>query len=298
MLTSGFRNTRALVNLDLPYQGVLLHHAVDIGSSGRPGNESLLWFRTQEINVSRMFPCSLELRAEKGSRTSLLLLTQHKHISSVNKSTPIECFEAQTLWISWQQFFLFFFFFSLTEYFYYFTKHISYIFSSFNLSYIQFLLSFFFRHLSFSIFVSFFLLSLFFIWFLAHFLHLLFHTVSPLWQPPSLRCTNSSCQRCGCHDNCWVTLHPVCSLPLMSSSYAAWTSTIQARISVQIITATCWYMFFFLRSWAAISLMGNVPTTMKHCLSYEQVIEEYPWFRSWLQEEKVGIIFPVFLFFS
>ncbi|XP_054886140.1 3-hydroxy-3-methylglutaryl-CoA lyase, cytoplasmic isoform X1 [Poeciliopsis prolifica] len=33
--------------------------------------------------------------------------------------------------------------------------------------------------------------------------------------------------------------------------------------------------------------MGNVPTTVKHCLSYKQIIEEYPWFRSWLQEEKI-----------
>uniref|UniRef100_A0A3Q2PZ61 hydroxymethylglutaryl-CoA lyase n=1 Tax=Fundulus heteroclitus TaxID=8078 RepID=A0A3Q2PZ61_FUNHE len=36
--------------------------------------------------------------------------------------------------------------------------------------------------------------------------------------------------------------------------------------------------------------MGNVPTTVKHCLSYKQIVEDYPWLRSWLQEEKVSII--------
>ncbi|KAM4592158.1 3-hydroxy-3-methylglutaryl-CoA lyase, cytoplasmic isoform 2-T2 [Odontesthes bonariensis] len=32
--------------------------------------------------------------------------------------------------------------------------------------------------------------------------------------------------------------------------------------------------------------MGNVPTTVKHCLSYEQLIEDYPWLRRWLVQEK------------
>ncbi|TKS85468.1 3-hydroxymethyl-3-methylglutaryl-CoA lyase, cytoplasmic [Collichthys lucidus] len=32
--------------------------------------------------------------------------------------------------------------------------------------------------------------------------------------------------------------------------------------------------------------MGNVPTTVKHCLSYEQLIQDYPWLRRWLLEEK------------
>ncbi|XP_028325364.1 3-hydroxy-3-methylglutaryl-CoA lyase, cytoplasmic [Gouania willdenowi] len=32
--------------------------------------------------------------------------------------------------------------------------------------------------------------------------------------------------------------------------------------------------------------MGNVPTTVKHCLSYEQLLENCPWLRRWLQEEK------------
>ncbi|XP_063346970.1 3-hydroxy-3-methylglutaryl-CoA lyase, cytoplasmic [Pelmatolapia mariae] len=32
--------------------------------------------------------------------------------------------------------------------------------------------------------------------------------------------------------------------------------------------------------------MGNVPTTVKHCLSYEQLIEDYPWLRRLLQEDK------------
>uniref|UniRef100_A0A3Q3LHM9 hydroxymethylglutaryl-CoA lyase n=1 Tax=Mastacembelus armatus TaxID=205130 RepID=A0A3Q3LHM9_9TELE len=32
--------------------------------------------------------------------------------------------------------------------------------------------------------------------------------------------------------------------------------------------------------------MGNIPTTVKHCLNYEQYIQDYPWLRQWLQEEK------------
>lgn len=43
--------------------------------------------------------------------------------------------------------------------------------------------------------------------------------------------------------------------------------------------------------------MGNVPTTVKHCLSYEQLIQDYPWLRRWLLlEEKVGVFFFFFLF--
>lgn len=42
--------------------------------------------------------------------------------------------------------------------------------------------------------------------------------------------------------------------------------------------------------WAASGLMGNVPSTVKHCLSYEQLIEDYPWLRRWLQEDKVGVV--------
>ncbi|CAG6017430.1 3-hydroxy-3-methylglutaryl-CoA lyase, cytoplasmic isoform 1-T1 [Menidia menidia] len=33
--------------------------------------------------------------------------------------------------------------------------------------------------------------------------------------------------------------------------------------------------------------MGNVPTTVKHCMSYEQLIEEHPWLRRWLLQEKI-----------
>ncbi|CAB1312908.1 unnamed protein product [Coregonus sp. 'balchen'] len=32
--------------------------------------------------------------------------------------------------------------------------------------------------------------------------------------------------------------------------------------------------------------MGNFPTTVKHCLSYEELIQDYPWLARWLQEEK------------
>ncbi|KAM8860166.1 3-hydroxy-3-methylglutaryl-CoA lyase, cytoplasmic isoform 5-T5 [Spinachia spinachia] len=32
--------------------------------------------------------------------------------------------------------------------------------------------------------------------------------------------------------------------------------------------------------------MGNVPTAVKHCLSYEQLIQDYPWLKRWLLEEK------------
>ncbi|XP_077352331.1 3-hydroxy-3-methylglutaryl-CoA lyase, cytoplasmic [Festucalex cinctus] len=31
--------------------------------------------------------------------------------------------------------------------------------------------------------------------------------------------------------------------------------------------------------------MGNLPTTVKHCLSYDQLIQDYPWLRRWLLEE-------------
>ncbi|KAM9810211.1 3-hydroxy-3-methylglutaryl-CoA lyase, cytoplasmic [Syngnathus typhle] len=31
--------------------------------------------------------------------------------------------------------------------------------------------------------------------------------------------------------------------------------------------------------------MGNLPTTVKHCLSYEQLIQDYPWLRRFLLEE-------------
>uniref|UniRef100_UPI0037E91462 3-hydroxy-3-methylglutaryl-CoA lyase, cytoplasmic n=1 Tax=Semicossyphus pulcher TaxID=241346 RepID=UPI0037E91462 len=43
--------------------------------------------------------------------------------------------------------------------------------------------------------------------------------------------------------------------------------------------------------------MGNVPTTVKHCLSYEQLIQDYPWLRRWLQEEKnlTGHEYPEFV---
>lgn len=36
--------------------------------------------------------------------------------------------------------------------------------------------------------------------------------------------------------------------------------------------------------------MGNFPTTVKHCLSYEELIQDYPWLARWLQEEKVGVV--------
>lgn len=35
--------------------------------------------------------------------------------------------------------------------------------------------------------------------------------------------------------------------------------------------------------------MGNVTDTVKHCLSYEQLVQDYPWLRRWLLEEKVGV---------
>lgn len=43
--------------------------------------------------------------------------------------------------------------------------------------------------------------------------------------------------------------------------------------------------------------MGNVPTSVKHCLSYEQLIQDYPWLRRWLQEEKTitGHEYPAFV---
>ncbi|KAF3708313.1 3-hydroxymethyl-3-methylglutaryl-CoA lyase, cytoplasmic [Channa argus] len=43
--------------------------------------------------------------------------------------------------------------------------------------------------------------------------------------------------------------------------------------------------------------MGNVPTTVKHCLSYEQLIRDYPWLKRWLLEEKTitGHEYPDFV---
>ncbi|XP_068579942.1 3-hydroxy-3-methylglutaryl-CoA lyase, cytoplasmic isoform X3 [Cebidichthys violaceus] len=43
--------------------------------------------------------------------------------------------------------------------------------------------------------------------------------------------------------------------------------------------------------------MGNVPTTVKHCLSYEQLIQDYPWLTRWLLAEKTitGHEYPEFV---
>ncbi|XP_020511205.1 3-hydroxy-3-methylglutaryl-CoA lyase, cytoplasmic isoform X2 [Labrus bergylta] len=43
--------------------------------------------------------------------------------------------------------------------------------------------------------------------------------------------------------------------------------------------------------------MGNVPTSVKHCLSYEQLVQDYPWLKRWLQEEKTitGHEYPDFV---
>lgn len=37
--------------------------------------------------------------------------------------------------------------------------------------------------------------------------------------------------------------------------------------------------------------MGNLPDPVKPCLSYEQLVQDYPWLRRWLLEEKVGGVF-------
>ncbi|XP_062375726.1 3-hydroxy-3-methylglutaryl-CoA lyase, cytoplasmic [Sardina pilchardus] len=36
--------------------------------------------------------------------------------------------------------------------------------------------------------------------------------------------------------------------------------------------------------------MGNIPSAVKHCLSYETLAQDYPWLVRWLQEEKFGAI--------
>ncbi|XP_068183895.1 3-hydroxy-3-methylglutaryl-CoA lyase, cytoplasmic [Antennarius striatus] len=43
--------------------------------------------------------------------------------------------------------------------------------------------------------------------------------------------------------------------------------------------------------------MGNVPSTVKHCLAYEQLIRDYPWLRRWLLEETpiTGHEYPKFV---
>uniref|UniRef100_A0A672RNN7 hydroxymethylglutaryl-CoA lyase n=1 Tax=Sinocyclocheilus grahami TaxID=75366 RepID=A0A672RNN7_SINGR len=39
--------------------------------------------------------------------------------------------------------------------------------------------------------------------------------------------------------------------------------------------------------------MGNVSTAVKHCLSYETFLRDYPWFPRLLWEEKVGVCFSL-----
>ncbi|XP_029690817.1 3-hydroxy-3-methylglutaryl-CoA lyase, cytoplasmic isoform X2 [Takifugu rubripes] len=43
--------------------------------------------------------------------------------------------------------------------------------------------------------------------------------------------------------------------------------------------------------------MGNAPDTIKHCLSSEQLVQDYPWLRRWLLEEKTlsGHEYPKFV---
>ncbi|XP_063047280.1 3-hydroxy-3-methylglutaryl-CoA lyase, cytoplasmic [Engraulis encrasicolus] len=36
--------------------------------------------------------------------------------------------------------------------------------------------------------------------------------------------------------------------------------------------------------------MGNIPSAVKHCLSYETLAQEYPWLVRWLEEEKYGAL--------
>lgn len=96
----------------------------------------------------------------------------------------------------------------------------------------------------------------------------------------------------------------VCSRPLIPSPPAARPSIIQGCISILIWRFNLLHLLQQSEQvsprghggaagWTAALRMGNVPTTVKHCLSYEQVIQDYPWLRRWLLEEKVGVFFLV-----
>lgn len=96
----------------------------------------------------------------------------------------------------------------------------------------------------------------------------------------------------------------VCSHPLQQSPHTARQSTSQAYISV-FMWLLCLRYYLQQRVQASIGghrsavdctaaiRMGNVPNTVKHCLSYEQLIQDYPWLRHWPLEEKVGVVFLV-----
>lgn len=96
----------------------------------------------------------------------------------------------------------------------------------------------------------------------------------------------------------------VCSHPLQPSPHTARPSAVQACISILIL---CFNFLYYLQQcvhfsieghlrpvdWTLAVRMGNVPNTVKHCLSYEQLIQDYPWLSRWLLEEKVGVVFLV-----
>ncbi len=95
----------------------------------------------------------------------------------------------------------------------------------------------------------------------------------------------------------------VCSCSLLPSPHAARPSVVHACISTLI---WCFNLLYYMQQsvqdrlgvnggaagWTAAIRMGNVPTTVKHCLSSEQLIQDYPWLRRWLLE-KVGVFFLV-----
>ncbi|XP_061766323.1 3-hydroxy-3-methylglutaryl-CoA lyase, cytoplasmic isoform X1 [Nerophis ophidion] len=41
--------------------------------------------------------------------------------------------------------------------------------------------------------------------------------------------------------------------------------------------------------------MGNVPATVKHCLSFEQLTQDYPWLRHWLLDGETASDYPQFV---
>lgn len=93
---------------------------------------------------------------------------------------------------------------------------------------------------------------------------------------------------CGCHGNIRL------ALPGLLSSSAAPLITQQRPVSVQARSSTlihCICSTVFWGGGRTSVWMGNVPDTVKHCLSYEQLVQDYPRLSRWLLEEKVGVAF-------
>lgn len=137
------------------------------------------------------------------------------------------------------------------------------------------------------------------------FLHFLWPAFSQAWIPPSLFNFDPLPHRTAATMATSDSSSTVCSRPLQTPDHKARTATNQASISVLIC---CLSLLYCLRQqrvlvhnrghqsavdWNVAVRMGNIPNSVKHCLSYEQFFQDYPWLRHWLLEEKVGVAFLV-----